>query len=170
MKQLITAAALGAAVAVATGCGGNDSGTPSVPRTTASAEQPDPTVELERAAVDAVEANAMLAQQVAWTNRVPASATQSTRGVALSNMRHAAAENARAGVRVKTIDARTRVLSVTVDPSFGQATARVVAVQRLNVYRRGRPPQRRRLTERATIVLKRLGRGEPARFVVWRVR
>jgi hypothetical protein len=170
MKHFTTVAALGAAVIVATGCGGEDSGTPSVPRTTAAAEAPDPTVELERAAIDAVEANARLAQQVAWTNRVPASATESTRGVALSNMRHAAAENAKAGVRVKTIDASTRVLSVAIDPSFGQATARVVAVQQLRIYRRGRTSQSRRLTERATIVLKRLGRDEPARFVVWSVR
>lgn len=154
----------------AVGCGAGSTDSPSVPRTTAAAEAPDPRAELERAAIDAVEANAKLAQHVAWTNRVPASATESTRGVALSNMRYAAAQNARAGLRVRTIDARTRVLSVRVDPSYGQATARAVATQRLKVFRRGRDAQTRSLTERVTITLKRLGRAEPPRFVVWSVR
>lgn len=152
------------------GCGGDSTDSPSVPQTTAAAEAPDPRAELERAAIDAVEANARLAQHVAWTNRVPASATESTRGAALSNMRYAAAQNARAGLRVRTIDARTRVISVRVDPSFGRATARAVATQRLKVFRRGREPQTRTLTERVTITLKRVGQAEPPRFVVWSVR
>ncbi len=148
------------------GCGGGSTDSPSVPRTTAAAEAPDPRAELERAAIDAVEANAKLAQHVGWTNRVPASATSSTRGAALSNMRYAAAQNARAGLRVEEpIDARTRVLSVRVDPSYGQATARRcgdAAPEGLSAE--GATPRRGVLTERVTITLKRLGRAEPPRL------
>lgn len=159
------------ALALAAGCGGDgESSTPSVPRTTADAAAPDPTAELKRAAVEAMEANTRLSQQVGWTNRVPASATRSTRGAALANMRYSAAENARAGLRVRTLSARVSVASVRVSPSYGDATVVASAEQRVRVHRRGRgKPRERVVAERARIDLRRVGREEPPRFVVWRV-
>lgn len=170
MKHFITAAALGAAVIVATGCGGEDSGTPSVPRTTAAAEEPDPAVALERAAKRAIDENLRVSQYAGRHNRVPSWAPRSTRGAALENLRSSTVENARDGIRVIEVGSSITYQAIRFDPSYASATVRATLRARARVHRRGRSsPRELAYTERARIQLERVGRSDPPHFVVTRI-
>lgn len=170
MKHFITAAVLGAAVVVAAGCG-DDSGTPSVPRTTAAAEAPDPTVELERAAKRAIDENLRVSQYAGRHGRVPSWALRSTRGAALENLRASTVENVREGIRVTSLGATTvSYQAIRFDPSYGSATVSATLRERVRLHRRGRrAPRVLAYTERARIQLDRVGRSDPPRFVVTRI-
>lgn len=128
----------------------------------------DPTVALNRAIRDALRANFQLSSYVLWHNAVPATANRSTRGPALAGLRASAAQRRLAGIRIKPIAGRLRIVSTSIDQSFATATATTVASGRVRLYQRGEAQARATaLHERARVELHRLGRS--ARFVVWRV-
>ena len=153
--------------AIAAGCnGGNEKVATQPPATTTS--EPT-TATLERGVRQALRENDQLSGYVLWNNRVPASATQSTRGPALVTLRQSAADRRRRGIRVRTLVNRLEITSIKVDPSYTKATAVVRSVQRVRPYRGGKPIGRAvKLDERANIELRRIGTS--SRFVVWRVR
>lgn len=154
----------------AVGCGGGSTDSPSVPRTTAAAEAPDPRAELERAARRAVADNLRVSQYAGRHNRVPSWASRSTRGAALDNLRASTAENAKDGIRVTEVDASTTYQAIRFDPSYGSATVHATLRARARVYRRGRrAPRELAYTERARIQLDRVGRSDPPHFVVTRI-
>ena len=155
-------------VAVAVGCdvGSEESATqPSPPATT----QEDREATLERTVRSALTANRRLSVYVLWNNRIPAWAGRSTRGPALEGLRAAAADRKRRGIRVRLLSDRFQVVSITLDPSYTEATAIARGRQRVRPYRlNGKPAGRSvELNEKARILLRRLG--STNRFVVWRV-
>lgn len=156
--------------ALAAGCGSasNHNAAASRPTTTAVSSSDSEAV-LRRAVRVALMANHRLAIRVLWQNVVPADATQSTRGPALVNLRKAAADRRRRGVRVRLVADDYRVLSLRLDPSYASATVVALGRQRVRPYRRdGRPLGHTvYLNERARIELRRLA--DTNRFVVWRV-
>ena len=153
--------------ATAAGCdGGNDQVATQPPTTTTSETA---TATLERAVRRALSENDQLSGYVLWNNRVPTWATRSTRGPALATLRRSAADRRKRGVRVRTLENRLQITSVTLDPSYTKATAVVRNIQRVRPYRGGKPAGRAvDLNERAEVELRRLDTS--ARFVVWRVR
>lgn len=152
------------------GCGASTPGSPSPStpnsHTTTAA---DPTAQLNLAVRRALRANHRVAKLVLWRNAVPASASESTRGPALSALRSAAAGRRRRGVHVRVVFDGFRIESVTLDPSFTRATAIVVDPQRVRPYGvNGKPlGQPVRLSEKSRFELRRLG--NTPRFVVWQV-
>ena len=155
-------------VAVAVGCdGGNEESAtqPSPPATT----HEDREATLERTVRSALTANRRLSVYVLWNNRIPAWAGRSTRGPALKGLRAAAADRKRRGIRVRLLSDRFQVVSITLDPSYTEATAIARGRQRVRPYRlNGKPAGRSvELNEKARILLRRLG--STNRFVVWRV-
>ena len=153
--------------AIAAGCdGGNDQVATQPPPTTTSETA---TATLERAVRRALRENDQLSGYVLWNNRVPTWATRSTRGPALATLRRSAADRRKRGVRVRTLENRLQITSVTLDPSYTKATAVVRSIQRVRPYRGGKPIGRAvELDERARVELRRLD--SSSRFVVWRVR
>ena len=173
MNRAAACAIVVAGVAVA-GCSGGShqanstSTSPSMSGPTTTATQPDAKT-LERAARAALDANHKLSVFVLWHNRVPAWASRSTDGPALTSLRSAAATRRSRGVRARLLSDRRRVVSLKLDPSYTKATAVVVDHQRVQPSgRNGRPLGRDvALNERATYELRRIG--SSAHFVVWRV-
>jgi hypothetical protein len=153
--------------AIAAGCdGGNDQVATQPPPTTTSETA---TATLERAVRRALRENDQLSGYVLWNNRVPTWATRSTRGPALATLRRSAADRRKRGVRVRTLENRLQITSVTLDPSYTKATAVVRSIQRVRPYQGGKPIGRAvELDERARVELRRLD--SSSRFVVWRVR
>ena len=159
-----------ASLLVVIGCGGSSDDNSSTTPTQTGVTH-DPATTMEQAARRAVTENFRLSQYVGWHGRVPAWATRSTRGAALTEMQASVRENVRAGVRVRFVSSDLTIRSIRVDPSYERATATVSAEQRVRVHREGRRrPVLRANTERARIELRRVGDDEPPRFVVWRVR
>lgn len=155
-------------VALLTGCdGGNDEVTTQPPPPTTTSETGK--AALERAVRSALSENRRLSVYVLWNNRIPPWADRSTRGPALVSLRSAAQNRTRRGVRVRMLDNRREILSLSLDPSYLRATAIVRDRQRVQPSRQnGRPLGRATtLNERARYELRRLGRTD--RFVVWRV-
>lgn len=114
--------------------------------------------------------NLALSRRVLWTNRVPASARNSTRGAALIEMQRSAVERRREHVRVQVVAPYVRFTSVRVDPSFERATATALNRDRVRIERRGAPRRMERANERARIELRRVDdEGDQPRFVVWQV-
>lgn len=179
---LVTAAVL------LSGCGGNSGdGTPSLAQTTDGAvtTTPRPTTTTTTKAVQtsgsgeqtreslrvavrsALLANHHLAVRVLWTNRVPPTARNSTRGPALAGMRASARDRQSKGIRVRMIRDDYRILSIAIAPSRARATAiarsiQTLAPSHLSGRRLGRSVQ---LDERARIALRRVESSD--RFVVW---
>jgi hypothetical protein len=163
-----------ALVALIAGCGGTENSSRSTstinPGTTTNAGEV-PGAALEHAVRTALSENARVSRYVGWRNRVPAWATQSTRGAALQELRQSAIENGRAGVRVRFIRSHISVVAIQIDPSYMKATATVTTDDRARVYRKNRPKAGTvTLREHARIELHRLGSDDPPRFVVWQVR
>ena len=116
----------------------------------------------------ALRENDRLSGYVLWSNRVPAWATRSTRGPALANLRASAADRRRRGIRIRTLASKLKITSVSLDPSYTNATAVVRSIQRVRPYRAGAPMGRAvKLDERAEIELHRVA--GTSRFVVWRL-
>lgn len=156
---------------LAAGCG-NTSRPPTAAETTATSTSRTHAVTataLRAGVARALRANDKLAVQVLWTNRVPAGASQSTRGPALAGMRSSAQKRQKSKLRVRTLRDRTRVVSIQLDPSYASATAVVqsderVAPSNLAGARISKPIE---LDERARIDLHRIGAS--THFVVWRL-
>lgn len=156
-------------VALLAACdGGNEeSATQPPPPTTTTAETGQ--AALVAAVGSALSENRRLSVYVLWNNRIPPWAERSTRGPALASLRSATMSRREPGVRVRMLDSRRKVLSLSLDPSYQRATAIVRDRQRVQPSgQNGRPLGRATtLSERARYELRRLGRTD--RFVVWRV-
>src|SRR6266545_5401083 len=155
-------------LAITAGCNSGDTTTPATqpPRTTTAS--PTGAAQLKSAVRQALRDNDRLSGYVLWSNRVPAWATRSTRGPALANLRASASDRRRSGIRVRTLASKLRVISITLDPSYANATAVVRSIQRVRPYRAGAPMGRAvKLDERAKVELRRVGGA--SRFVVWRL-
>lgn len=159
---LLTIAAVAAGAA---GCGSESdpaSTTSSTARTTA-----DPQQQLEAAVRDAIQRDHEESVRSLWTNRVPAEPA-ATAGPALKQWRRSVADRRRAGVRVRSLSQRVRVLDVRLDPSYETATALIQADQRVQPVRSdgrriGKPVA---VHQRVRLVLH---RAPGDRFVVWDV-
>jgi len=153
----------------AAGCGGsNDETTTAVDqRTTETA--PDAATVMRDAVERAVADNLTVSRRALWTNEVPPSARNSTRGAALIEMRRSAAERQRDGVRVRVVEPNMRVESVEVDPSYERATATVVLRDRVRIHERNKGSRVEEADERVGVELRRVGREDPPHFVVWQV-
>jgi hypothetical protein len=157
--------ALGIVVVLA-GCGGGGRAALSTATLTASVDSSRAT--LLRAIRATIAANDRVSGLSLWTNIVPAAAVRSTGGPALSQLRAAAAQRRKQGVRIRTAAERRRIVSITLDPSYASAVAVVDARERLVPYRGNtRSGRAINLNERARIELRRVGR--TSRFRVWKV-
>jgi len=155
-------------LAISAGCssGSNKATTTLPPRTTTGSETG--VAQLKRAVRQALRDNDRVSGYVLWSNRVPAWATRSTRGPALANLRVSATDRRRRGIRVRTLASKLKIISVTLDPSYTNATAVVRSIQRVRPYRAGAPMGRAvKLDERAKVELHRVAGA--SRFVVWRL-
>lgn len=150
---------------LASGCGGSGgsaSGTSSRKSSVA-----DPHQQLQDAVREAIREDHAESVRSLWTNRVPAHPV-ATAGPALAQLRQSVADRRRAGVRVRSLSQRLRILSTRVDPSYETATAFVRDDQRVQLTKSDGRSVGKPLAghEHVRIVLHR-GRGD--RFVVWRV-
>ena len=154
--------------ATAAGCdGSNNEATTQPPPATTQAGTGE--AALRQAVRTALNENRRLSVYVLWNNRIPAWAERSTRGPALASLRTAAQNRRSRGVRVRMLSGRREIRSIRLDPSYAEATAIVVDLQRVQPSRRnGRPIGRAVvLNERARYELRRVGGSD--RFIVWRV-
>jgi hypothetical protein len=140
--------------------------TSTTPRSTVTS--PDATAQLEQAVQRAVAEDHRLSVEALWTNRVPANPPASG-GPELAILRRSVAERRKAGVRVRTLSERFRIVGVRLDPSYTTATATVIDTERvqptdLNGRPRGRPSA---TAEHVHLELRRLGASQ--RFLVWKV-
>ena len=155
-------------LASSAGCssGSNKATTTQPPRTTTGSGTG--AAQLKRAVRQALRDNDRVSGYVLWSNRVPAWASRSTRGPALANLRASATDRRRRGIRVRTLASKLKIISVSLDPSYTNATAVVRSIQRVRPYRAGAPMGRGvKLDERAQVELHRVAGA--SRFVVWRL-
>jgi len=173
-----------AMVLLVPGCGGGSrkasttvQSVPSVTTTSAApttagepSSTPQNTRTTLRAAVrTALAANHRLAIKVLWTNRIPVTAGQSTRGPALAELTASASDRAKKGVRVRMIRDDYRIISIRLAATRARATALAQWNQRVVPSHLDGTPRGRAvsLRERARVELRRVGSSQ--RFVVWRV-
>ena len=167
------------------GCGGSShqsspTGQQSSPSATTTAAlvptstQPATTKQNTRAALRAavrvaLAANHSLAIRVLWTNRIPVTARQSTRGPALSELAASAKDREKKGVRVRMIHDDYRIISIGLAVTKASATALAEWDQRVVPSHPDGTPlgQAVSLRERARIELRRVENSQ--RFVVWKV-
>lgn len=183
MKQLALVVALGL---VAAGCGGgshpvarattNLTSTGVATVTTTLGKSGQPTAEKKGTVRDAgvsvraaLVANHRLVTKVLWTNRVPTSARNSTRGPALAALAASARDRSKKGIRVRMIRDVYRIVSVAIGATQTSAGAvaewdQKVVPSHLDGTPLGRPVV---LHERARIELRRANRAAP--FFVWKV-
>ena len=169
MKRALITPPLVAALAItAAGCGGSKASAPPASTATTPTAAADPAVALKRAVRRALQRNSNLSLYTLWHNEIPAWATKSTRGPALTELRTSAAQRRRQGIRVRHVSGQLQILSITIDPSYQRATAIVRANDRFRPYRGGRALGRTiKQNERARVELRRIG--QASRFVVWKV-
>ena len=159
-----------AAVAVlAAGCGsGGGHAQPTVSTHATDANGTSARSGLIRAVRRAIVENDRVSGLVLWTNVVPAAASLSTGGPALSELRASAATRRKQGVRIRTASEQRQIISIALDPSYARATAVVRARERLVPYRGTKRLGRViNLNEHATVHLRRAG--SSTRFRVWSV-
>lgn len=165
MKAAALVGCLVVALAAA-GCGNGSKNPPSTTSTSSTAT--DPTAALNLAVRNALRKNYQLSGYVLWHNAVPATAQESTRGPALAGLRASAAQRRKSGIRIKPITGRLTIDSVSIDPSFANATATTVATGRVRPYEGSKAePRTISVHERARVQLRRLGTAN--KFVVWKV-
>jgi hypothetical protein len=123
---------------------------------------------LKRSVVAALRANHRLSRFVLSRNRLPAWASQSTRGPALVALRSSAAKRRRRGIRIRVVSDRFVIQTVRLDASYSAATATILNPQQVRPYGRDGTPLGRsvQLIERAQYELHRIGSSQ--RFVVWK--
>lgn len=172
MRRLPTHATLLLALVVAAGGCGSSSGTGTTaghPTGTTSLSRPmTAAVSLEGAVRKAIVEAHHLSVEALWTNQVPANPPASG-GPALATLRRSVTERRKAGVRVRTLSERFRILSVHLDPSYTTASAIVRDDQRvqptdMNGKPHGKPVL---LHEHVHLDLQRIDNTE--RFKVWKV-
>jgi cation diffusion facilitator CzcD-associated flavoprotein CzcO len=117
----------------------------------------------------ALAANHRLAIKVLWSNRIPLTARQSTRGPALAQLAASAKDREKKGVRVRMIRDDYRIVRIRLNPTGTRATALAdwnqrVVPSHLDGTPLGRPVS---LYERARIELRRADASQA--FFVWKV-
>jgi hypothetical protein len=127
----------------------------------------DPRAQLLTAVREAIRRDHAESVRSLWTNRVPAHPI-ATAGPALRAWRQSVTDRRRAGIRVRTLSQRLRILSIRLDPSYETATALIQNDQRVQLVRAdGRPSGGPRIgQERVRLVLHRRPGDQ---FVIWRV-
>jgi hypothetical protein len=161
---------LATVAAISAGCGGASGNlVTTTPSTDAESAAAHPSVTTLKAAVrTAVHENARLSLYVLWHNRVPAWATQSTRGPALKALRSAAAARRKQGIQIKNLSGSYSITAITLAPSYATATAVVRTHQRVAPYEAGhRLGKALSASDHARIQLHRLGNTQ--RFTVWQL-
>jgi hypothetical protein len=171
MRRLLPyATVLFALVIAAGGCGSGTMHTTAghAANTTTLSRTTTPAALLEQAVRRAVKEAHSLSVEALWTDRVPANPPASG-GPALASLRRSVAQRRRAGVRVRTLSERFRIVGVHLDPSYAAATAIVVDDERVQpAYTDGRPRGRPvTLHEHVRLGLRRVNGTE--RFKVWKV-
>jgi len=167
---MIRLATLTLVLVLVVGCGSTSGKhTAAKTTTTASTTVTVTPADLRTGVAAALDANHRLAVGVLWTDRVPASATQSTRGPALTGMRSSAVERMRSQIRVRMVHETYRISLVRLDPSYTAATAIAQWDQNVAEFHLNGEPDGHAvdLHERARILLHRLGTS--SKFVVWKV-
>lgn len=168
MTRAALTALLASTAIVAAGCGGSGGANTKPQQSHTTAADAVGSVQLEAAVRRALRENSRLSLYTLWHDSVPVWATQSTRGPALVELRHSAAQRRRQGIHIEHLSGRLAIVSVQLDPSYLAATAVVSAHDRVRPYRKGHPLGRAITSnERARVELRRLGR-KPI-FVVWRL-
>ncbi len=156
------------ACALLAGCGGAAHRTTTPITTSTTTTAPDAAARLEQAVRTALQENAKVSDYVLEHNTIPSWARQSTAGPALAGMRGSAAQRRTGHVTVRVLSSEVQVHSVSIDPSYTDATANVTERSRVVPYRNGRALGKAITgNERARFELHRLGNG--ATFVVWKV-
>lgn len=156
--------------ALSAGCGnGNGNGAVTAMSTDAKSTSTRPSAATLKATVrTAINANLQLSLYVLWHNRIPAWATQSTRGPALKALRSAATTRRRQGIQIKNLSGHHTVVSIALAPSYATATAVIRDQRRVAPYKSGHRLGKAIFgTEHSRIQLHRLANTQ--RFVVWRV-
>ena len=154
---------------LATGCGKASGQRTAAGTTTTRTASGVTAADLHSGIAAALSANHKLAVQVLWTDRVPATASESTRGPALAGMRSSAQKRQKSKLRVRTLQDSTRIVSIELDPSYLSAIAVVQSDQRVTPSNLAGTPISKpiQLRERARIDLHRIGTS--SHFVVWRL-
>jgi hypothetical protein len=163
-----SAVAVLAVLAAGCGSGGGQAAQQSVNTHTTDATVTSARSDLIRSVRQAIVENDRVSGHVLWTNVVPAAASRSTGGPALSELRAAAATRRKQGIRIRTASEHRQIISIALDPSYARATAVVRARERLVPYRgTERLGRAINLDERATVHLRRVGSSN--HFRVWSV-
>jgi hypothetical protein len=117
----------------------------------------------------ALAANHSLAIRVLWTNQIPLTARQSTRGPALAEMEASARDRQKKGIRVRMIHDDYRIISIVFGAAKTTANALAAWDQRVVPSHSDGTPLGRPVTlhERARIQLRRAD--DSRNFVVWKV-
>jgi hypothetical protein len=157
-------------IALTAGCGGGGKSAATSPTTRSTTTSgKSSAAQLKNAVRRALQEDDRLSGYVLWSNRVPASATRSTRGPALAALRRSAADRRTRGIRIRTLSDRLEVTSIEIDPSYTKAIVVVRSIQRVQPYKGTKPSGPAvKLDERAKVEVRRLGTSN--HFVVWRVR
>lgn len=155
--------------ALVAGCGGSNRSVAATKTTDTHATSTQTSETSLKAGVRAaIRANVRLSTYVLWHNRVPAWATQSTRGPALKALRDAAATRRRQGIQIKSLSGHYKVVSIALAPSYTEATAVIRSHQRVAPYKTGHRLGRAIVgDDHARVHLQRVGSTE--HFVVWSV-
>jgi hypothetical protein len=124
---------------------------------------------LDRDVAAAILANRRLAIEVLWTDFVPPSAVDSTRGPALAALRVSARARQLQHLRMRMVNETWRIATVDVNPAGSAADAIVdwnqdIAPSDLDGHSIGHTIE---LRERARLILHRVG--SSTRFVVWEI-
>ena len=160
---------LATVAALTAGCGGSNgsiAATSSTDAKTTSTRTSEAT--LKAAVRAAIRENVQLSTYVLWHNKIPAWATESTRGPALSALRSAAATRRRQGIQIKNLSGHYTVTSIALAPSYAAATAVIRSHQRVAPYKAGHRLGRAIVgADHARVQLHRAGNTQ--RFIVWSV-
>jgi hypothetical protein len=160
---------LATVAALTAGCGGSNGSIAATSSTDAKATSTRLSEATLKAAVRAaIRANVQLSTYVLWHNQIPAWATHSTRGPALSALRSAAATRRRQGIQIKNLSGHYTVISIALATSYAAATAVIRSHQRVAPYKAGHRLGRAIVgADHARVQLRRAGNSQ--RFIVWSV-
>ena len=166
-RPLLLLATVGALAAGCGGTSGKGAATSTSTDATATSTQTSE-ASLKAAVRTAIRSNVQLSTYVLWHNRVPAWATRSTRGPALTALRSAAATRRKQGIQIRNLSGSYTIVSIALAPSYTTATAVIRSHQRVAPYKAGHRLGKAIVgDDHARLELRRVG-GAP-RFIVWSV-
>jgi hypothetical protein len=159
---------LATVAALTAGCGGSNGSIAATTSTDAKTTSRMSEATLKAGVRAAIRENVQLSTYVLWHNQIPAWATHSTRGPALSALRSAAATRRRQGIQIKNLSGHYTVTSIALAPSYAAATAVIRSHQRVAPYKAGHRLGRAIVgADHARVQLRRAGNSQ--RFIVWSV-